>query len=42
VLSLSDGLHDLLAIANQSSLPYSTILTAATTLERHGLLLALP
>ena len=40
VLSLSDGLHDLLAIASQSGLPYSTILTAATTLERHGLLLA--
>jgi aminopeptidase-like protein len=41
VLSLSDGRYDLLAIAAQSNLPYSAILTAATTLERHGLLLAL-
>jgi aminopeptidase-like protein len=38
VLSLSDGSHDLLAIAERSGLPYRAIREAAATLERHDLL----
>jgi aminopeptidase-like protein len=38
VLSLSDGSHDLLAIAERSGLPYRAIREAAATLEEHGLL----
>jgi aminopeptidase-like protein len=38
VLSLSDGTHDLIAIAERSGLPYSAIREAAATLERHALL----
>ncbi len=42
VLSLSDGTHDLIAIAEQSGLPYSAIREAAATLERHALLERMP
>jgi aminopeptidase-like protein len=38
VLSLSDGLHDLVSIAEQSGIPYRAIRDAATTLEQHDLL----
>ena len=38
VLSLADGDHDLLAVAERSGLPFSAIREAATTLERHELL----
>ena len=38
VLNLSDGDHDLLAIAERSGLPFETIRDAAETLERHELL----
>ena len=41
-LNLADGEHDLLAIAERSSLPYRAILAAAATLEEHGLLERLP
>ena len=36
VLSLSDGAHDLIAIAERSGLPYRAIREAAATLERRG------
>ena len=42
VLSLSDGSHDLLAIAERSGLPFETVRTAAETLEQHELLERLP
>jgi aminopeptidase-like protein len=42
VLNLSDGDHDLLAIAERSGLPYASVLAAAETLERHELLERLP
>ncbi len=38
LLSLSDGEHDLLAIAERSGLPYETVRSAAATLAEHGLL----
>ncbi len=38
VLNLSDGEHDLLAIAEQSGLPFETVRAAAATLEEHDLL----
>ena len=39
VLNQSDGDHDLLAIAERSSLPFGTVAAAAATLAEHGLLL---
>ena len=38
LLSLSDGEHDLLRIAERSGLPYETVRSAAAKLENHGLL----
>jgi aminopeptidase-like protein len=38
VLNLSDGKHDLLAIAERSGLPFATVRAAAETLEQHELL----
>jgi len=38
LLSLSDGDHDLLAIAERSGLPFETVRGAAATLEQHELL----
>ena len=38
LLNLSDGEHDLLAIAEDSGLPYETVRSAAVTLAEHGLL----
>jgi len=38
VLNLSDGEHDLLAIAERSGLPFATVRAAAETLEQHELL----
>jgi aminopeptidase-like protein len=38
LLNLSDGCHDLLAIAERSGLPFDTVREAAATLERHDLL----
>ena len=38
LLSLSDGSHDLLTIAERSGLPFETLRNAAATLEQHGLL----
>jgi aminopeptidase-like protein len=38
VLNLSDGTHDLLAIAERSKLPFVAIRTAADMLEKHALL----
>jgi len=38
VLNLSDGTHDLLEIADRSSLPFASVGSAATLLEQHGLL----
>ena len=38
LLSLSDGGHDLLAIAERSGLPFETVREAAATLEAHALL----
>jgi aminopeptidase-like protein len=38
VLSLSDGTHDLVSIAEQSGLPYRAIRDAAATLVEHDLL----
>lgn len=37
VLSLSDGAHDLLAIAERSGLPFGVLRDAAAALEHHGL-----
>jgi len=37
VLSLSDGAHDLLAIAERSGVPYEAVRDAAAVLERHEL-----
>jgi aminopeptidase-like protein len=42
LLSLSDGSHDLLAIAERSGLPFEAVRDAAATLERHELLERLP
>lgn len=42
VLNLSDGEHDLLAIAERSGLPFSAIRHAADALLEHGLLEPLP
>ena len=42
VLSLSDGAHDLIAIAERSGLPYRAIREAAATLEQHELLERVP
>ena len=42
VLNLSDGAHDLLAIAERSGLPFEAVREAAETLERHELLERLP
>jgi aminopeptidase-like protein len=42
LLSLSDGGHDLLEIAERSSLPFATVREAARTLEAHELLERLP
>jgi aminopeptidase-like protein len=42
LLSLSDGRHDLLAIADRSGLPFEAIRSAAATLVQHGLLERLP
>ncbi len=42
VLNLSDGEHDLLAIAERSRLPFSAIRQAADALLEHGLLEPLP
>ena len=39
VLNQSDGDHDLLAIADRSSLRFGTVAAAAATLAEHGLLL---
>ena len=39
VLNQSDGDHDLLAIAERSSLPFGTVAAAAAALAEHGLLL---
>ena len=41
-LSLCDGEHDLLAVAERSGLPFEAIRAAAAELERHGLLERLP
>ena len=38
VLNLSDGAHDLLQIAERSSLPFESVRKAAVLLEQHGLL----
>jgi aminopeptidase-like protein len=38
LLSLSDGEHDLLGIAERSGLPYEALRSAAAKLESHGLL----
>jgi aminopeptidase-like protein len=38
VLNLSDGRHDLLAIAERSGLPFSLLRDAADRLAEHGLL----
>ncbi len=42
VLNLSDGDHDLLAIAQRSRLPFTAIRQAADALLEHGLLEPLP
>jgi len=42
LLSLSDGSHDLLAIAERSGLPFESVRDAAATLEGHELLERLP
>ena len=42
LLSLSDGGHDLLAIAERSGLPFEAVRDAAATLEQHALLERLP
>ena len=42
VLSLSDGAHDLLAVAERSGLPFEAVRAAAETLEQHELLERLP
>ena len=42
VLNLSDGEHDLLAIAERAGLPFSAIRRAADALLEHGLLAPLP
>jgi aminopeptidase-like protein len=42
LLSLSDGSHDLLAIAERSGLPFEAVRDAAATLERHELLERMP
>ena len=38
VLNLSDGAHDLLAIAERAGLPFETLTAAASLLVRHDLL----
>jgi aminopeptidase-like protein len=38
VLNLSDGRHDLLAIAERSGLPFDAVVEAAEALEGHDLL----
>jgi aminopeptidase-like protein len=38
LLNLSDGRHDLLAIAERSGLPFDALRGAAATLEQHDLL----
>ena len=38
LLSLSDGEHDLLAIAERSGLPYEAVRSAAAKLQDHGLI----
>lgn len=42
VMSLSDGAHDVLAIAEKSKLDYESVLEAAEALERAGLVRTLP
>jgi aminopeptidase-like protein len=42
LLSLSDGSHDLLSIAERSGLPFATVRDAAATLAAHDLLERLP
>ena len=42
VLNLSDGVHNLLDIAERSQLPFETVRNAASVLEQHGLLRRVP
>jgi aminopeptidase-like protein len=42
VLSLSDGAHDLLSIAQRSGLDFASLDRAASALEKSGLVKTLP
>jgi aminopeptidase-like protein len=42
LLSMSDGTHDLLAVAERSGLDYALVEEAANALERAGLVRTLP